>query len=142
MKGHPKQGTPTNFKEKILAGEKIHTIRSGIHWQKVVVMVNLGEAILSLREWSGAPYASKQVEIKQFDKLGWQPIRVDHLGKDITSFLVLNTNPVLRSVGKFLNLDQIQTLAKNDGLSTEDFLAWFKKDMEAGGILHFTDYRY
>jgi hypothetical protein len=33
---HPRKGQPTNFKEKILAKEKIHTIRHNYaHWEKV-----------------------------------------------------------------------------------------------------------
>lgn len=35
MKGHPKAGQPTNFREKFLKKEKIHTIRANYPlWKK------------------------------------------------------------------------------------------------------------
>jgi len=36
---------------------------------------------------------------------------------------------------------QIETLAKNDGLTVEQFFEWFNKDFK-GKIIHFTDLKY
>lgn len=130
MKGHPKAGQPTNFKEKFLAGEKIHTIREGSHWGKVVREVNVGNAVLSVREWSGKPYNSKQVEITQLEKLGYQNFRIATID-DVKTAIIYNAT----------NKGKIVDLAKNDGLSTEDFKDWFKNDF-FGGIIHFTDFNY
>lgn len=130
LKGHPKAGQPTNFKEKYLSGEKIHTIRSGDYWAKVVREVNAGEAILSVREWSGKPYASKQAEIGKHTKLGWQNIRFETID-GIATVIVYNAS----------GNGDVQNLTKNDGLTNEDFKGWFKGDF-FGGIIHFTDFRY
>lgn len=130
MKGHPKAGQPTNFKEKFLAGEKIHTIREGDHWCKVVKEVNAGNAILSIREWSGKPYNSEQVEIAKLEKLGYQNFRMETIDAVMTA-IIYNVE----------NQGKINDLFKNDGLSNEDFKAWFSNDF-FGGIIHFTDFRY
>ena len=55
---HPKAGQPTGFRESILAGRKIHTLRKTAGGRKT------GD-IVSLRQWAGRPYASKQVEFAQ-----------------------------------------------------------------------------
>lgn len=126
MKGHPLAGHPTNFKGQILSGRKIHTIRAGDYWKKVADQVNAGEAVLSVREWSGQPYNSKQVEIKQFEKFGLQEIK-------ITGYLItVDTQMILFS-----------QLSENDGLSLLNFSNWFKIPCNfSGHILHFTDFRY
>lgn len=132
MKGHQRQGEPTDFKAKYLSGDKIHTIRKGKYWKKVVDAVNAGTAVLSVRDWSGKPYASKQVEIGQLDKLGWQPI------KTVAYRVYLN------NASRQTRFSVRHLLAKNDGLSLIDFQQWFKmpKDDFEGGIIHFTGFRY
>jgi len=52
---HPKAGQPTGFRESILSGRKVHTLRQSAGNRKT------GDTV-SLREWEGRPYASKQVE--------------------------------------------------------------------------------
>lgn len=72
---HPRAGELTEFKEKILSGEKKHTCRSNyMFWKKRIDKVNSGEAVLSLRQWSGKPYNSKQKEIMRLTKAGIQQI--------------------------------------------------------------------
>lgn len=131
MKGHPKAGEPTNFKEKYLNGEKIHTIRSGEYWRKVVEEVNAGRAILSVRQWIGKPYASKQIEIGRHDKLGWETFEINN-----KTLLLVDSK---RITGAFT----MEDLAKNDGLLRIDFSDWFKyPNPFKGGIIHFTNFRY
>lgn len=133
MKGHPKAGEPTNFKELYLQGLKIHTIRAGEYWRKVVEEVNAGRAILSVREWSGKPYASKQAEIGRHEKLGWQNIRIGNI--DLGYLVTIDKNYLLAD-------HTIKHLANNDGLNLLDFQNWFDKKFFDGGIIHFTDFRY
>ena len=52
---HPKAGQPTGFRESILSGRKIHTLRESAGCRKT------GDTV-SLRDWEGRPYASRQVE--------------------------------------------------------------------------------
>jgi hypothetical protein len=128
MKGHPRHGNKTFFKEKILSGEKIHTIRGNYtYWKKIVKQVNKGEAILSVREWSGKPYNSKQREIKQFTKLGIQKIATKKKSIKIDN--------------KKYNYELLIRIANNDGLDLLNFCSWFPKGIK-GVIIHFTDFRY
>jgi hypothetical protein len=137
-KGHPKAGQPTYFVEKILRdlsipnywaefqewnkekpmeilhefsrtfyypvqGNKHHTIRAGSRWK-------VGDMI-SLRVWSDKPYRSKQIEFAQVEvKKVWNI--------EISEFWWINDC--------ILEHGQVAALAKNDGLTYEDFVAWFK----------------
>lgn len=126
-------GVNTYFPVQIREGTKIHTIRANYAlWKKRIDAVVAGKATLSVREWSGKPYRSSQVEI----------IRLDHLsGIGIEKVkLLLGTIP-------FVNdsiLPSTSDVAHNDGLSVDEFRAWFRdyefnKEM---AIIHFTPFRY
>ncbi len=132
LKGHPKAGTPTNFKNKILSDppEKIHTIRANYqYWARIIKEVNDGRAMLSIREWKDKPYCSPQVEYKQIHKAAIEPIAI------------MGTNNLVWLNDHYLTDYEIEKLANNDGLSKTDFEDWFCSDIVAG-IIHFTDYRY
>lgn len=132
-KGHPKAGQPTGFKEKFLKGEKIHTIRhnAGL-WSKRIKEVALGYAKLSIRQWSGLPYRSKQEILKELTYK-------DDVGCEGINLVMFNTD-------KYTDLMPIT--AKNDGLSLQDWKDWFKYDLSASTdrklliIIHFTNFRY
>lgn len=134
LSDHPRAGEPTNFKEKLASGEKIHTIRAGEYWKNAVEEVNADIAALSVREWIGRPYASGQVEIARFERLGWQSFE---MRKDPFTTI----QPYI--AGFAISPDTLCDVAENDGLGYFDFLAWFKYPRPfAGGIIHFTDFRY
>lgn len=128
---HPKAGQKTFFRKKILNGEKRHTIRSNFkYWFRIVKLINNGKAILSIRQWSGKPYNSKQIEILKLKKVGYNRVKIV---KD-----------------KFIKIDDreevdynefIDQLAQNDGLKTDDFKNWFPKHFE-GIIIHFKNATY
>lgn len=122
--GHPKAGQPTGFVEKILAGEKIHTIRSNRKlWEQRIKEVQKGKAVISLRYWSGMPYRSKQVEFKRIDF----------------------SNPSMEMIVVGMIRDNPQIFFHNDGFENpQDFLDWFSKypDDEELGIIQFTPFRY
>lgn len=81
-KTHNKAGKPTEFKEKVLNKKKIHTIRANFPlWEKRIKEVQEGRAVLSIRQWTGEPYRSKQVEIVrlaaeggEFVPKGWENV--------------------------------------------------------------------
>lgn len=128
-KGHSRVGQPTHFVEKIEACladsipgwqmsptfelhewlpyyncsmPKHHTIRAGSRFKP-------GE-MASLRVWSGAPYRSKQIEFAQVEvKKVWSV--------EISEFWWVDN--------KILEHGQVVELAKNDGLSYDDFVNWF-----------------
>lgn len=60
---HPRKGEATGFIDKVATGEKRHTIRGNYKlWKHRIEQVKAGKAYLSLRYWTGKPYASKQTE--------------------------------------------------------------------------------
>lgn len=128
---HKRAGEPTNFDSNILDGVKIHTIRENVElWKKRIEEINQGKAILSIRYWSGAPFRSKQVELKQLSSVGFQELQNMRMNKDISN--VNNTTLV-----------RLEQLANNDGLSLRDFKEWFRNyDLKPKIIIHFTEFRY
>ena len=72
---HKRAGEETHFKEKFILGQgltdydtpsmaKLHTIRANFPlWEKRIKEIQNGHAVLSIRQWTGKPYLSKQVEI-------------------------------------------------------------------------------
>lgn len=157
---HPKKGQPTYFVEKIWAhliytGQfswddcekytkhlrqsgyllcstekvfelyrnkdfKAHTIRQGFSRAK--------DDIFSPRIWSGKPYRSKQIAFAP-------PLHIYHvpmLFKD-----TLDRGEVFLKNGQWMSDVALQNLAQNDGLSLEDFKAWFNKPTFTGQIIYF-----
>lgn len=148
---HKRCGEPTNFVEKIISGEKIHTIRSSyMVWEDRFKKIYRGEACLSLRYWSDKPYRSKQVEFLRLTKddgICLQPIIISdnrdyfvakpfNIGEIITNAHLIN---ISKTDEDLLILSQI---AQNDGLSVDDFKYWFKDRQFEGVIIHFTNFRY
>ncbi len=136
---HKKKGQPTNFQDYILAKIKIHTIRTNYDlWKKRMDEINDGVAILSVRQWTGLPYRSKQKEITRFNKssgIGIQKLFEMNFDPDYFN-LMCNEEEALHEVS-------FKRLATNDGLSIEDFKEWFKKPIsEPMAVIHFTDFRY
>lgn len=152
-KGHPKEGQPTFFVEKIwknyhdkhngdvrdllwyneqydnLFGveaiknvhqynAKKHTIRQGKHFKD-------GD-FFSPRIWTGKPYASKQIEIMPITEI----IRVYdfkiEVDKDYICVLIDNYPFYEENANMVTQVEALEMLAQNDGLSLQDFKDWFK----------------
>ena len=154
---HPKAGLKTYFKTKLENthvvpfdpnGDSVpdgqpqlkrHTIRANYElWRKRFEQIERGEACLSIRQWTGKPYASKQIEIARLTKddgIGLQRLRFtpDRDGQ----FVWWNFN----IDGHFSNEEY---LANNDGLTLRDWCAWFKDyDLSKPlAIIQFTKFRY
>lgn len=126
---HNRKGELTYLPTKIKNGEKIHTIRGNYElWEKRITDVKNGLARLSVRVWEGKPYKSKQIEIFEFNSE--TGIDIQKL-EDPTNFVYANVN------GKYINWSEI---AKNDGLSFNDFCNWFKvRSNKPMAIIHFTN---
>jgi hypothetical protein len=130
-KKHKRAGEPTEFVEKVERKEKIHTIRANYElWAKRFEKIKNGEAYLSIRIWTALPYRSKQKEVFRLDKS-------DGIGIECLDVL-----PFGNHVEKSAWIDESE-LAKNDGLTYDDFKEWFKSyDSETMVIIHFTNFRY
>lgn len=136
---HKRTGDLTEFEGKIEREEKIHTIRhdaKGI-WEKRFAKIKSGSMFLDLREWVGRPYNSEQRNLFQRtreDGIGLQRIKMEYSAE---------TNCIIAQVdGKGVDP---AIVAKNDGLSLEDFIEWFfhgKSGSFSGKIIHFTKFRY
>ena len=146
LANHKLAGEETHFKEKFLLGQgltdydtpslaKIHTIRANYPlWEKRIKEVQDGKAFLSVRQWTGKPYRSKQVEIAMLTA-------ENGVGIQMLRFLGDNFNGGYIRNGVYPS-DEI--LAKNDGLSLADWCDWFRGyDLSKPlAIIHFTRFRY
>ena len=115
---------------------KIHTIRANHQlWAKRMAEVQAGRAVIELFYWSEKPYKSKQIVFATLDNDSGCGVQKLDLIFGIEKPWVINENKISIETNR---------LAKNDGLSLDDFKAWFKgydlsKPM---AIIHFTKLRY
>ncbi len=161
-KTHSNRIYPTYFKERFLLGQgcpdcsvpqdlsgenisncnscvracsfpKLHTIRANYPlWEKRIKEVQGGRAVLSIRQWTGKPYRSRQIEIAWLTAANGVGIQKLELTNDFTECIVGDHRYSYVSV------------AKNDGLHPADWLDWFScydlsKPM---AVIHFTKFRY
>ena len=145
LANHKRAGEETHFKEKFLLGQgltdydtpslaKIHTIRANYPlWEKRIKEVQDGRAVLSIRQWIGKPYRSKQVEIATLTAEN---------GVGVQKLEFYNNTLGLCHIG--IVYQRKYELAHNDGLSFEDWKEWFRGyDLsEPMAIIHFTKFRY
>jgi hypothetical protein len=144
---HYRAGEPTEFEAAFNAGQdtpkgdtfakymKLHTIRANYDfWAKRFEKIAAGEAVLSIRQWTGKPYRSKQREIVRLtreDGIGLQKMTI--VGCSTIHPIYIDTHSV-----------RAKDLAHNDGLSEVDWRNWFEKyDLtEPLAVIHFTKFRY
>ena len=144
LANHKRAGEETHFKEKFILGQgltdyntpsmaKIHTIRANYPlWEKRIKAAQEGRAALSIRQWTGKPYRSKQVEIARLTTEDGVGIQLLELTNDLSECIVGDHRHSYVSV------------AKNDGLHPADWIDWFScydlsKPM---AIINFTQFRY
>ena len=130
-KGPDGKPVPTNFKEKILSGTKIHTFREDPHgrWKD-------GKLI----------HHAHGVRTKNYDCflengcVSVQSIQINNY--DVGAFikrteLIIDGEVVFSEKSEWAGI-----IAKNDGFdSVEDFFKWFSSDFQ-GRIIHWTDFKY
>lgn len=145
---HPRHGELTMFKEKFLDRSnpscvgKIHTMRSNFsRWERIIGEVQCGEAQLSIRQWSAKPYHSKQEIVATLTKEDGVGIQKLEFIPDADGNTMWNRYAI---DGHHVAVPSLETLANNDGLSLEDWKAWFKgaKFDKPLAIIHFTGFRY
>ena len=128
---HKRAGQSTEFEAKIKAKDKLHTIRPNYEkWKEKIEEVKSGKAELVLKQWEGRPYHSTPNKLFIFDAK--DDVDVSKLTKTADGFFVNDKIKV-----------EPEILAKNDGLSLQDFEDWFKVfPTEPMAILHFNSFRY
>jgi hypothetical protein len=150
---HTNAGKLTNFKENILKALaynsdvayqsiKIHTVRKNVElWKKRFEQISKGLAKLSIREWTGKPYNSKQATIADL-------YHTDGIGIEIVEFWNKKNNYYATVSDNHLGVktNDLSEIAHHDGLSTISFKEWFKMEKqlpnEQLAIIHFTGFRY
>ena len=148
---HSKAGQPTFFKDKLHAAithndeywNKLHTIRANYQlWRERFDQIERGEACLSIRQWTGKPYCSKQVEIARLtaeDGIGVEMLRFepDDFGCEWA---------VHNRIDDWVRPIPSKKLAMNDGLSLEDWTEWFNNPAydksQPFAVIQFTNFRY
>lgn len=126
---HPEAGKDTNFVESILNGKKQTTIRGNLQrWRIIRSQLKKGTHILSLRYWSGKPYRSKQVEFARCTSIDTHRVFItndDHNGFE------MSVNSIYR------NQSVIEQIAAHEGLTVDDFTAWFPQEEFSGAMIEF-----
>ena len=127
---HKRAGQSTEFEAKIKDRDKVHTIRPNYEkWKEKIEEVKSGKAELVLKQWEGRPYHS--TPNKLFKKKKKDDVDVSKLTKTADGFFVNDTIKV-----------EPEILAKNDGLSLQDFEDWFKVfPTEPMAIIHLNSFR-
>jgi hypothetical protein len=154
-KVHSQAGHSTYFYDKFLLGQncigckeketdcvfcygelpKLHTIRANYSlWKARFEEISVGKARLSIRQWTGKPYRSKQEEIASLTAS-------DGIGIQMLSFAPYYTLTVPFVDSRRITLD---VLAANDGLTNADWREWFMHNdlTHPLAIIHFTKFRY
>lgn len=150
---HSRAGQPTDFANLFEIGQhlnpaelenhkhKIHTMRAKyLLWKKRIDEVVKGEAILSIRQWTGRPYFSPQIKLADLTA-------EDGVGIQMFEFIPDGDGSILWnrfSIDGKRVCPPIEDIAGHDGLSYEDWRDWFKGyDLsETLAIIHFTKFRY
>jgi hypothetical protein len=126
---------------------KKHTIRTNYDlWARRAEKINHGEAVLSLRQWSGKPYRSKQEEFLRLEKISVQMIALNNRG------IIIHENNNFVKWKEYAWSD-LPVLITNDGFGRWiDFFRWFNPGFKdprierllnfSGCIIHFTDFKY
>ena len=172
---HPNAGEPTGFAEKVKNGTKRHTCRCNYgFWKERIESLQRRGGVLSLRQWEGKPYQKGSKTEKIID-IAASLIDVQQLvmeRKRLDEPEYVEVQPGLyakREAYQFsASIDgepyDVEYIAKNDGLSLEDFKAWFnpvfdeyekRVEVSRGGkvikpsetrltfaVIHFSTFRY
>ena len=128
---HKRAGQATDFEIKIKEKDKNHTIRPNYEkWKEKIEEVKSGKAELVLKQWEGRPNHSTPNKLFIFDEK--DDVEVSKLTKTADGFFVNDAIKV-----------EPEILAKNDGLSLQDFEDWFKVfPTEPMALIHFNSFRY
>lgn len=168
---HPRNGQETGFKDKVTDGRKVHTCRSNYgYWRAKIEKITATGGVLSVRQWSAKPYRSPQEVITEIPAgiVGVQRLALRRERRVINHYAEaqVDDKPIISVVYYDYTAEvdghpvPLEILAENDGLTIDDFKAWFapvfaetdKKYPQFAGlasavtidfaIIHFTKRRY
>ena len=137
---HFRAGEETGFRGKVLDGRKRHTCRRDYaYWKERITTLQEKNGTLCLREWTAIlPGSSRQEDIMEVPA-GTYSVQPLLLKRDGFRFIAeVEGHPV-----------KLEELARNDGLTPEEFTAWFIPAFDEAGknelsfaVIQFTAFRY
>lgn len=127
FKKHFADKTETLLAEKILSGEKIHSLREGDRWEE-------GNSI----------QMAYGVRTKNYNQFNANRVDLQNCKSTQEVFMTCNYDLEITVDDKYLLPIQIDLLIKNDGLTRSQFINWFFKNSDCwkGQIIHWTDFKY
>lgn len=134
-----KASTPSDFARKVKTGAKRHTVRANFdYWRERIERLQQRGGVLSLRQWSGKPYEkgstqelimdvpASMVEVQRLVMSREQDTESEVLVDGSDGVFAKATDTEYRYFAEVEGHHvPVETLAKNDGLTLEDFKAWF-----------------
>lgn len=129
---------PTGFVEKILNGDKVHTLRKGKRWKAGnSIQMATGVRTKSYHQFNKHKpdlqncVSVQTIKFKNYRFWGYMEMY------QVTAFDILID-------GRLLTLEEMKVLAKNDGFdSLYEFFIWFKDKKDwPDQIVHWTDLKY
>lgn len=166
---HPRKGQETGFKDKVTDGRKIHTCRSNYeYWRAKIEKITATGGVLSVRQWSEKPYRSPQEVIADIPAgiVGVQKLELRRKQRVVNHYAEEQVKPIATTTYYDYTAEvdghpvPLEILAVNDGLTVDEFKAWFAPVFDAAekkypqfaglasaltidfAIIHFTKRRY
>jgi hypothetical protein len=162
---HPKAGQETEFMGKVMVSVhqssiygnyyKIHTCRANYeYWKRKIYRLKAVNGVLSVRQWSGKPYGSPHETIVDIPAENVDVQKLSLWINKRTDFYAEGEIAPIHSIIEWEarvngNNIPVSVLASNDGLTVEDYMAWFlpvfekeKADILDFAIIHFTKFEY
>jgi len=140
----PMKGKPTDFQNKIMLGEKIHTIRSGNRWQpEMKIHMCTGMRTKYYNQFNkGISHLEKCISVQTIKMIWSGPLKEDYT---CINFEMPNGSKRYLKVfidDQLINMETLVKISSNDGFRTfGEFIKWFNEDFE-GQIIHWTDLKY
>lgn len=133
---HPKAGEPTGFAEKVKKGTKRHTCRCNYdYWKDRIARLQERNGVLSLRQWSGKPYEKGSHTETVLDVpasiVEVQELIMTRSKEEVKIYTEQSPKPYAETAvyDYEASIDgtpyPVELIAQNDGLTVEDFKAWF-----------------
>lgn len=131
---HPRKGQETGFIAKVADGRKVHTCRSNYgYWRAKIEKITATGGVLSVRQWSAKPYRSPQEVITEIPAgiVGVQRLALRRERRVINHYAEEQDKPIATATYYDYTAEvdghpvPLEILAENDGLTVDDFKAWF-----------------
>lgn len=135
FKHHFRAGEANNFAQKVLEGSKKHTCRKNYaYWKDIIDRLQEKGGVLSVRQWAGMPYHKPGQEVIvdiPAEVVGVQKLELKRTRQVTQVFETGRKEPITDAITYDWAAEvegwatPISLLAENDGLTVEEFKAWF-----------------